>query len=105
MRGSTDVVLLPLLTFATRRRCLFVGGPGRGKTASAIIMGVLAGYSGLSVRKLYDYLEDAAHPLPCYRVGGKILVRRSEFDGWIARHRQVGRTDVDQIVADVLRSL
>lgn len=65
----------------------------------------LAAYSGLSVRKLREYLDDAAHPLPCYRVGGKILVRRSEFDAWIARHRQVGRADVDQIVADVLRTL
>jgi hypothetical protein len=64
----------------------------------------LADYSGLGVRKLRDYLDDTAHPLPCYRVGGKILVRRSEFDGWIARHRQVGRADVDQIVAEVLRA-
>ena len=40
----------------------------------------LAGYSGLSVRKLRAHLADVMHPLPCYRVGGKILVRRSEFD-------------------------
>jgi len=50
----------------------------------------LASYSGLSVRKLRDYLDDAGHPLPCYRVGGKIVVRRSEFDGWIAAYRQRG---------------
>ena len=41
----SSFVLLPLLNFAVRRRCLLVGGPGRGKTASAILMGVLAGYS------------------------------------------------------------
>jgi hypothetical protein len=34
-----------------------------------------------------------------------LSVRRSEFDAWIARYRQVGRADVDQIVSDVLRTL
>jgi hypothetical protein len=65
----------------------------------------LASYSGLSRRKLWDYLTDPAHPLPCYRPGGKILVRRSEFDAWIGAYRQTGRTDVGQIVADVMRGL
>jgi hypothetical protein len=65
----------------------------------------LAGYSGLSVRKLRDYLDDPANPLPCYQVGGKILVRRSEFDFWIAAYRHRGRRDVDKIVDDVLRGL
>jgi lambda repressor-like predicted transcriptional regulator len=65
----------------------------------------LASYSGLSVRTLRSHLEAALHPLPCYRVGAKILVRRSEFDGWMARYRQVGRADVDKLVSDVLRSL
>jgi hypothetical protein len=65
----------------------------------------LASYSGFSVRKLREYLDDSAHPLPCYRVGGKILVRRSEFDAWITRYRQQGRADVAAIVADVFNGL
>jgi len=65
----------------------------------------LATYSGLSVRKLRGYLTDPVHPLPCYRIGGKILVRRSEFDAWAASYRQVGQPDVDRIVSDVLRTL
>ncbi|HTN75220.1 MAG TPA: AAA family ATPase [Pirellulaceae bacterium] len=44
-------VLLPLLTFAVRAKCLLVGGPGRGKTSSAMLMGVLAGYSVRDVRR------------------------------------------------------
>jgi len=44
-------VLLPLLTLATRRRALLVGGPGKGKTATAILMGILAGYTHEEVRK------------------------------------------------------
>ena len=47
----SSFVLLPLLNFAIRRRCLFIGGPGRGKTASAILMGVLAGYSLSDLRR------------------------------------------------------
>jgi len=66
-------------------------------------LSALAGYAGLSVRKLRDFLADALHPLPCYRVGGKLLVRRSEFDTWIARYRQRGRADLERIVDDVVR--
>jgi hypothetical protein len=65
----------------------------------------LANYSGLSVRKLRDYLEDPVNPLPCYQVGGKILVRRSEFDLWISVYRSRGRADVGEIVSDVFRDL
>jgi len=65
----------------------------------------LVAYAGLSARKLRDYMTDSAHPLPHYRVGGKILVRRSEFDAWIAAYRQRGRPEVDAIVRDVLRDL
>lgn len=65
----------------------------------------LAVYSGLSVRTLREYLTDPENPLPCYRVGGKILVRRSEFDAWMIRYRQVGRIDVNRVVSDVLRDI
>lgn len=65
----------------------------------------LASYSGLSVRKLREYLTDPAHPLPCYRVGGKIVVRRSEFDAWITAYRRLGNVDVEKIVAETLRGL
>ncbi len=43
-QSYSSFVLLPLLNFALRKRALFIGGPGRGKTASAILMGLLAGY-------------------------------------------------------------
>jgi len=68
-------------------------------------LAALARYGGLSVRTLRGHLNDVSHPLPCYRVGGKILVRRSEFDGWMAAFRQRGRRDVDRLVADVLREV
>ncbi len=54
-QSYSSFVLLPLLTFATRRKCLFIGGPGRGKTASAILMGVLAGSSVREVRRAMQH--------------------------------------------------
>jgi hypothetical protein len=62
----------------------------------------LAGYSSLSIRRLRTLLDDPGNPLPAYRVGSKILVRRSEFDAWAAAFRRVGRSDVNAIVRSVL---
>jgi hypothetical protein len=42
----------------------------------------LASYSGLSVRTLRTLLTAPSHPLPHYRIGGKLLVRRGEYDAW-----------------------
>jgi len=44
-QSYSSFILMPLLNLVVRKRCLLVGGPGRGKTASAILMGLLAGYS------------------------------------------------------------
>ena len=54
-QSYSSFVLLPLLTVATRRKCLFIGGPGRGKTASAILMGILGGYSVRDVRRAMQH--------------------------------------------------
>ena len=64
----------------------------------------LASYSHISARKLREFLTDPAHPLPHYRVGGKILVRRSEFDTWVAHFRQAG-SSVARVVDEVIRDL
>jgi hypothetical protein len=66
----------------------------------------LATYSSCSVRWLRARLVDPHQPLPCFRLpGGKILVRRSDFDGWLARYRQVGHPDLARVVAEVLEGL
>ena len=65
-------------------------------------LAALATYSSLSIRTLRTLL---AQDLPHYRIGAKVLVRRSDFDAWAARHRRVGRPDVAALVDDVLRDL
>ena len=47
----------------------------------------LAAYSGLSVRTLFTYLRQATHPLPHYRLGGRVLVRLSEFLAWMEHYK------------------
>src|SRR5215468_2327024 len=39
----SSFVLIPMLTLFTCRRALLVGGPGRGKTTSAVLMAILSG--------------------------------------------------------------
>lgn len=79
-QSYSSFILLPLLTFAVRRRCLLVGGPGRGKTASAILMGVLAGYPIREVKRAIQHGQPQmtiadllGNPLPADLVGAKSM--------------------------------
>ena len=66
----------------------------------------LATYSGMSVRTLRALFVRRHAPLPHYRIGGKILVRRSEFDQWAAEFRIVRPPlDLEVVVGDVMRGL
>jgi excisionase family DNA binding protein len=65
----------------------------------------LAEYSGLSVRTLRGYLAHPMHPLPHYRPGGKVLVKRSEFDAWMAAFKSTLVSTVDGLVDEVFRGL
>mgnify|MGYP001416599314 FL=1 len=50
-QSYSSYVLLPLLNLAVRRRCLLVGGPGRGKTVLATPIGLLAGYTNREMKQ------------------------------------------------------
>jgi excisionase family DNA binding protein len=66
----------------------------------------LAKYSGLSVRTLRGCLSDRTRPLPHYRVGGKILVRRSDFDVWVSQFRvSTAAVSVDALVDGVVGAM
>jgi len=70
-------------------------------------------YTGLSRRQLERYMSRDEYPLPHFKVGRRILVRKSDFDTWIrregttldqakARHRE--RT-IDDRVKDAVAGL
>jgi len=66
----------------------------------------LAAYSSCSIRWLRDRLTDSSAPLPHYRVEGKILVSRAEFDMWMSGFRRIREsTAIGTIVDDVLAGL
>jgi hypothetical protein len=62
----------------------------------------LTRYSTLSLRTLARHLRDLEHPLPHYKIWGKILVRRSEFDRWMEGFRRHPPQDVSRVVDEVL---
>jgi hypothetical protein len=60
----------------------------------------LARYSSISIRTLRKILANPAGP-PHYRPGGKLLVRKSDFDAWMAQFRREP-VDLDSLVEEVL---
>jgi excisionase family DNA binding protein len=63
----------------------------------------LAAYSALKVPTLRDYIKSG--DLPCFKVKGKILIKRSEFDTWLENYRVNKKKDINDIVDGVLESL
>lgn len=62
----------------------------------------LAQYSNLSVRTLRKYLGKIPH----YRIGGKLLVKKSEFDKYLEQYREVDSLSemVEEIVNEISTS-
>jgi hypothetical protein len=92
----------------SRRKVPLTGGDAgmpRAQADAYLPLKALAAYSGLSVRTLRGYLVHPSRALPHFRVGGKILVKRSEFESWIAAFRGVEPPALHAILADVLKDL
>jgi Helix-turn-helix domain len=61
---------------------------------------VLSEYSGISRSGLLRAVKASPErALPCYVIGRKILVRRSEFDRWAEGYRTRGRPKVAKALA------
>jgi MoxR-like ATPase len=70
-QSYSSFVLVPLLNLIVRGKCLIVGGPGRGKTATCMLMGLLAGYTKTDVMRAIQHGQPQmtiadllGHPLP-----------------------------------------
>lgn len=67
----------------------------------------LRAYVGVSERTIRAWIHLPLDGLPAIRVGGKILVRRSELDAWLQKRRvrPLEAVDLDDMVKDILQGL
>jgi excisionase family DNA binding protein len=64
----------------------------------------LTEYAAVSNRTLRAWIHCPVNPLPAVRVGVKILVRRSEFDAWMERHR-IKQVDLGGMVEEIVEAV
>ncbi len=64
-------------------------------------------YAPVSERTVRAWIHASVDALPAVRVGGKLLVRRSELDAWLGTHRvtPLNTIDLDRIVRVALRAV
>ncbi|MGH9401513.1 MAG: helix-turn-helix domain-containing protein [Terriglobia bacterium] len=64
----------------------------------------LSVYANVCERTLRLWIRSPRDPLPATKVRGKVLVRRSDFDRFLERHRvqPLAAVDVDRILDEVL---
>jgi len=63
----------------------------------------LSVYSALGVSTLRDYIRSGK--LPAFKVKGKVLIRKSEFDRWMEAQRINRKADIARIADEALKSL
>ena len=59
----------------------------------------LSAYSSMKVPTLRDHIRKG---LPCFKCGGKLLIRMSEFDAWLEKFRINKEQDLETLVEDVM---
>ena len=63
----------------------------------------LSAYSAVSVGSLRDYLKSGG--LPFFKLRGKLLIKRSEFDAWLEGYRVNKKQDLNNIVDKIMNNL
>jgi len=61
----------------------------------------LSTYASLKVPTLRDYIREGK--LPAFKVRGKLLIRRSEFDAWLEKFRV--KDKIEKVVNEVINDL
>lgn len=59
----------------------------------------------VSVRSLRNHLKDPEHPLPAYRLGGKILVRWPEFVSWMETYHKLNPETQEEKIARIIKGV
>ena len=67
------------------------------------LRGLSAYCPALKVPTLRDYIKSGE--LPCYKLKGKILIRKSEFDCFLEKYRLNKKQDLNNIVDDILSDM
>ncbi len=63
----------------------------------------LSVYSKLGVSTLRVYIGQ--NKLPHFRLKGKVLIKRSEFDGWMEELRRKEKANINQIANEAMKGL
>ena len=63
----------------------------------------LSEYSSLAVPTLRDYIKRGT--LPHYKLLGKIVIKKSEFDGWMEQFKVDKTDELESLVEDAIASL
>ncbi len=64
-------------------------------------------YANVSERTVRVWIHSPVDPLPAAKVKGKILVRRSDFDAYLERHKAkpMGSVDLGGMVEEIVREV
>lgn len=62
-------------------------------------------YCGLGERTLRDLINCSITPIPCFRFGRAIRVKKEEFDQWAKSFCRNDNDKIDKIVDELMRDL
>ena len=76
---------------------------GSGATKEWLDLRNLRAYAAVSDRTLRQWIHRPYNPLPSVQVGRKLLVKRTDFDGWLRQHgRRRSADDLAGIVNEMV---